>query len=54
MGEKLSMKQLEKQWVLNDEEYKYFLAHGITVEEYLIQKNEEHARTRRNEDATHS
>ena len=45
MGENLSMKQLEKQWVLNDEEYKYFLAHGITVEEYLIQKNEECVKT---------
>ena len=40
MAEKLSIKQLERKWVLNDEEYKYFLTHGITVEEYLMQKNE--------------
>ena len=40
MAEKLSRKQLEGQWRLSDEEYEYFLTHGITIEEYLMQKNE--------------
>ena len=42
MNNKLSMKQLNWQWILNDEEYKFFLNHGITIEGYLIQKHEAH------------
>ena len=52
MAEKLSMKQLEGKWVLDDKEYKYFLAHGITVEKYLLQKNEECAKALRDKDVT--
>ncbi len=41
MSEKLSMKRLKGQTRLNDEKYAYFLKHGITIEEFLLQKNEE-------------
>ena len=37
---KLSIKQLENQWVLNDKEYEYFLNHGIIIEKYIFQAQE--------------